>query len=259
MFLTLPRSARNLLLPMLLAGAFTAAHADDAGVTPYRPSVSTPAQLPTPGQLEFEAGFLSAYSDGQHRGSTPVLFKLAFSEQWGVTVGGEAFVSAPDQDGQRVRGFGDTVVTLKRAFVLDAATAFGLELTAKLPTAKDAIGSGKADTTLNTILSRDMGAVHMDANLNFTRLGAYDLGLGRTVTGLASSFSTPVSEQWGATAELSGTRQAGAPSTAQLLLALSYSPSKRMTIDFGLAHGLNGNSTNLSLFSGLVVPLAKLW
>lgn len=251
---------RPLSLALLLACAANNALAADTGsVTPYRPSVSTPAQLPGVGQLEYEAGLLSTRQDGGRRDSMPVLFKLAFSEQWGVLAGGDAFVSARDADGVRSRGLGDTSVTLKRAFLIDDATAFGLEFTAKIPTAKDSIGSGKADFTLNTIYSKDFGKLHMDANANLTRLGAFEPGTGRAQSGLSTSFSTPLSERWGATAELSGTHRSGADNTAQLLLAAAYSPSKRVTIDVGAARGLTAASPDWSLFGGLVVPLGQMW
>lgn len=250
----------RLSLTLMLAVAAGGACAADAGsVTPYRPSVSTPAQLPAVGQLEYEAGLLGTKDGGERRDSIPMLFKLAFSEQWGVLVGGDAYVSARDAGGARARGLGDTTVTLKRAIVVDDATAFGVELGAKLPTAKDSIGSGKADYTLNTIVSKDFGKFHMDANANLTRLGAVEAGSARKQSGLAASFSHELAGRWGATAELSGTHRRGADNTAQLLLAAAYSPSKRMTIDFGVAHGLNAATPNLALFGGLVVPLAQLW
>jgi hypothetical protein len=232
---------------------------DDPPILPYRPSVSSPAQLPVPGQLEMEIGLLGMKSDDGRRNSVPTTFKLAFNPEWGVVIGGEAFVSTPDGSGGRAHGLGDTLFVLKRAFVIDDATAFGLELGAKAPTAKDSIGTGKADYDVNGIFSRDLGSVHLDANLNFTRLGAYDPGSGRTQTGLSASFSTPLSEQWGLTWEWSGTRRHGADSTAQALLATSYSPSKRLTIDAGFAHGLNRATPDWSFFTGMVFPLAKLW
>lgn len=232
---------------------------DDTGVTPYRPSVSSPAQLPAAGQLEFEMGGLSGKSDGGRRESLPYTFKLAFDEQWGVLIGGEAFVSSHSEGSRRERGIGDTSLVLKRAFLVDSATGFGLELGVKLPTAKDTIGSGRSDFSINGICSQDIGVVHMDANLNATRLGAYEAGTGRIQTGWSASFSTPVSEKWGVTSEVSGTRRSGQANTAQLLLAAAYSPSKRLTIDFGIAKGLNSASPDRSLFGGVVLPLAKLW
>ena len=236
-----------------------AQEAAEAGVTPYRPSVSSPAQLPLAGQLEFEVGGLSARADGGRRNSLPYTFKLAFNEQWGVLLGGEAYVAARDGNGQRERGIGDTSLVLKRAFLVDSSTAFGLELGVKLPTAKDAIGSGKRDVTLNGIFSKDIGVFHLDANLNATRLGAYDPGTGRTQAGMSASVSTPVSEQWGLTAEVSDTHQSGQAHATQLLLAAGYSPSKRLTFDFGVARGVHGDDRGWSLFSGVVLPLARLW
>ncbi|MES2260066.1 MAG: transporter [Pseudomonadota bacterium] len=244
------------LLPALAA---LPCHADDAPpVTPYRPSVSSPAQLPAPGQLEMEVGGLAAQADGARRGSLPYLLKLAFNEQWGVLLGGEAWVSAPDA-GTRLHGVGDTVLTVKRAWALEQGSALGVELGAKLPTAKDGIGSGKADYSVNGIYSHDFGSVHMDANLNLTRFGVADPGAGRNQTGLSASFSMPLNEQWGATAELSGSHHRGAPGATQLLLAAAYSPHPRLTIDVGLAKGLNHAAQDWSLFSGMVFPLAKLW
>lgn len=245
---------------MLLFGNIEIAEADeDAGVLPYRPSVSNPAQLPQAGQLEFEAGGLSARSGDARRASLPYLFKLAFNPQWGVLLGGEAYVSARDESGARARGLGDTNLVLKRAFLVDDATAFGLEFGVKLPTAKDSIGSGSTDYSVNGIFSEDMGKLHMDLNLNFSKLGGVDVGTSRVQTGLSSSFSLPINDQWGANLEWSGARRSGVASTAQLLGALTYSPSKRLTMDAGVIRGLNKASPDWSLFTGIVVPLARLW
>jgi hypothetical protein len=150
-------------------------------------------------------------------------------------------------------------VVLKRAFIIDDATALGLEFNVKAPTAKNTIGSGKTDYTVNGILSRDFGKLHMDANLNLTRLGLADPVAARTQTGWSASFSLPLSDKWGGTAELSGTHRGGAPNTAQFLAALTYSPSKRLVIDAGLARGLTSASQDWSFFTGFVMPIAKLW
>lgn len=244
------------LLTLLGSAAFAA---DEDGVTPYRPSVSSPAQLPLAGQLELELGSLVSKTGNARRDSLPYQFKLAFTPQWGVLIGGEAYVSARDELANRERGGGDTSVVLKRAFGIDDATAFGLEFGVKLATAKDSIGSGKTDYALNGIFSRDIGKLHMDANLNFTRLGAVEAGASRTQTGLSASFSQPLADQWGITAELSGTHRSGASDSAQLLAALAYSPNKRLSIDFGLAKGLTNASQDWSFFTGVVIPVAKLW
>ncbi|MBC7414348.1 MAG: transporter [Herminiimonas sp.] len=258
---TIPATTLALLLTLAALHPSAADAAEEDAITPYRPSVSSPAQLPVPGQLEFEFGGLHIKSGGQRRDSLPYQFKLAFTPQWGLLIGGEAGVSLRDSSvgSSRVRGLGDTSVVLKRAFLIDDATAFGLELGIKIPTARDAIGSGGTDVGLNGIFSRDLGSVHMDANLNVTHVGAIDPGTAPLQTGLSASFSHPLSERWSVTGELSGLRRSGTPSTAQALVALGYSPSKRMTLDIGLIRGLNPASPDLAVFAGIVVPLARLW
>jgi hypothetical protein len=247
--------------PVLIAVSAQSVPGNEAGdppITPYRPSVSSPAQLPAVGQLEMEVGGLRMRADGARRDSVPVQLKLAFSPEWGLLLGGEAHVAIRD-GADKASGVGDTSIVLKRAWAIDDATGLGLELGVKLATAKDTIGSGKTDSALNAIYSKDLGAVHMDANLNFTRLGAVDVDTGRLQTGLSASFSTPLNAQWGLTAELSGTRRNGADSSRQVLGALSYSPSKRLTFDFGVARAAKPPPGATSVFAGVVFPVAMLW
>ena len=256
------RTAATGLAAATLAGvavAATAADADDAdAISPYRPSVSSPAQLPLAGQLEFELGGLRTRSSDTRRASLPYQFKLAFSQEWGVLIGGEAQVWARDGAGSS-RGVGDTSLVLKRAWIVDDASAFGMEVGAKLPTADDTIGSGKADYSVNTIYSRDIGPAHIDANLNATRLGLVDPGSARTQFGASVSVSIELSERWGLTGEISGTRRTGADSSVQVLAALTFSPNKRLTFDVGLARGVRPVPAATSVFAGVVFPITRLW
>jgi hypothetical protein len=253
-------SLAGLALTVLIAGPGLAqASPDEApAITPYRPSVSSPAQLPITGQLEMELGGLHQRSGDAHRSSLPYQLKLAFSQDWGLLLGGEAQVSTRDSSGSE-RGLGDTTVVLKRAWTLDDATALGMELGTKLPTAGRTLGSGEADYTLNTIYSRDIGAVHLDANLNAARLGQADPGTSHTQWGWSTSLSTPLSDHWGATGEVSGTHRDGAGVSTQVLGALTYSPSKRLTFDVGAARAAHPNPGTTSVFAGVVFPVAQLW
>ena len=256
--------ASRALVPAALAACLQGpAMAGDADpVAPYRPSVSSPAQLPVPGQLEMEAGGLRVRSGtgaaAARRDSLPLLLKLAFSSEWGLLLGADAYVAVRDGSMQ-ARGFGDTNLTVKRAWSIDDETAFGMELGVKLPTARDTLGSGKADATLNAIYSKDLGPVHMDANLNATRRGAVDPGTSRLQSGASASFSLPLAAQWSVTAEVSATRQRGTDSTTQVLAALSYSPTKRLTFDIGVARAPRPTPGATSFFAGVVFPVATLW
>ena len=173
----------NKLLPIALLACAACAHADDDGpaVVPYRPSVSTPAQLSAPGYLELEAGGLRATGPGPDSGMSrttlPYTLKLAFTPDWGIRVGGDAWVRQR-AFGQSDSGVGDTAVVLKRRFAVNDATAWGLELGETFPTAKSAIGIGHAQTTVNGIFSSDFApAWHTDINLNATHFDSSNQGV----------------------------------------------------------------------------------
>jgi Putative MetA-pathway of phenol degradation len=215
---------------VLAALALPAWAADEPEVNAYRPSVSNPADLPTPGQLE-----------------------------WGVLLGGDAQVWKRDEEGMREHGVGDTSITLKRAFIINDARAFGLELGAKLPTAKSSLGSGKTDYSLTGIYSQDIRRLHLDVNLKATRIGAPEAESGRVETGLATSLSLTLNRNWTGVAEWSGTRRSGMQGTSQVLAALSYNPGQRYSIDAGIVRGLNGATPDWAFFTGFVIPVARLW
>ena len=252
-----------LLAACALAFAASAARADDAdnpAVVPYRPSVSTPAQLSAPGWLELEAGGLrtTGPDGGSSRTTLPYTLKLAFTPDWGIRVGGDAWVHQA-VPGASDNGIGDTSVVLKRRFAVSDATAWGLELGETVPTAKSSIGIGHAQTTLNGIFSSDFApSWHTDINLNETHLG----GPGQPSpwqTGLAVAVSRSLTDAWGAVGELSGTHQSGALGTAQFLVAASWNQSNAAVFDFGTAIGLTNATPRWQVFAGVTVRLGKLF
>ncbi|MDE2080929.1 MAG: transporter [Burkholderiales bacterium] len=234
----------------------------DAGpaVTPYRPSVSTPATLSAPGYLEFEAGGLLARGGGDsRRSSLPYTVKLAFSPDWGLRLGGEAWARQAGNGAPALQGLGDTGVVLKRRFAVDAASAFGLELGATAPTGRTGLGAKAAAGSLNGIYSADLGALHTDINLVATRYAHADPGVARDQALWAAALSGPLTPRLGLTAELSGTRQRGADATTQLLLAASYSVWRALVLDAGLARSLRRGVPDAALFFGLTVLGPRLF
>jgi len=236
---------------------------DDGGpaVVPYRPSVSTPAELSAPGYLELEAGGLrtTGPGDGSSRVTLPYTLKLAFTPDWGIRVGGDAWVRQAEP-GDSHSGSGDTSVVLKRRFAVSDATAWGLELGEKFATAGSTLGSGHADTTVNGIFSSDFApAWHTDLNLNETRLGVASGEPRAWQTGWAAAVSRTLTDTWGAVGEFSGTHQVGTPSTAQFLVAASWNASPAAVFDFGTAVGLNDATPHFQVFAGVTVRLAKLF
>ena len=257
-----PLIAAVAMLGLLHASAMAAD--DEPAATPYRPSVAGGAYMSRPGWLELEFGAqrLGGRS-AQRRDSVPYLMKLALSENWGLLLGGDAQVRLPPESGARLSGVGDTTFTLKHRLPWGAeGTAFGVEAGVKLPTAKTGLGSGERDYSLKGIYSVDLDSgLHLDANLGGTRIGGVGAGagLGRTQAGWAAAVSHPAGEAWSLVADLSGTRQRGVESTAQLLGAASYSVSKRFVIDAGTVFGLNSATPKWAVFTGLTVLLGELF
>jgi hypothetical protein len=254
---------RRATVAATLVCAAIAAHAadDTPSVTPYRPSVSSPAALSAPGWLEVEAGVQSSNAvDPTRRQTLPYTFKLAFTPDWGIRVGGDAFVRQRNADGTTDRGFGDTSIVLKRRFAVDEASAFGAELGVKFPTARDTLGSGHTDAGLNGIYSTDFAHDwHADVNLMATRLGGVDAGTSAWQKGWAASVSRNLNDKWSAGFELSGTQRGGAGRTAQALASTSYALSPAAVIDFGVSKGLNTASGGWSVFSGITFLAARLF
>lgn len=229
--------------------------------TPYRPTVSNPADLSEPGWLEVEFGLqrIKGGSDRQ-RDSFPALAKLAFSENWGILVGGELGVRRTDMDDVLYKGGGDTIVMLKHRIPTSTeGTAWGVEAGFKSPTANDNIGSGKTDYILNGIYSTDFSGNHLDLNLGATRVGAIASNEGRVLYNWASSVSRNLDEKWGVFGELSGTHQRDMPALSQFMAGASYNFSKRVVFDAGASTGLTATAQDWSVFAGVTVLLDKLW
>jgi len=160
----------------------------------------------------------------------------------------------------RSPGDGDTTLVLKRRIEVDADSAFGLELGAKLPAARRGLGSGKSDVGFNAIYSRDLAERwHADVNLLAARLGGVEPGLGRWQRGLAAALSHGLDERWSLVGELSGTERRGSAHTAQALAAASYAPRPSLVLDFGVSKGLEPGSGGWSLFSGLTLVWTRLF
>jgi hypothetical protein len=229
-------------------------------VVPYRPSVSTPAALSAPGWVEVEAGLQRSRGDGSRRDSLPYTFKLAFTPDWGIRIGGDAVVREVDASGASRRGFGDTSAVLKRRFAIDDASAFGLEAGVKFATARNGLGSGHADYGLNGIYSSDFATDwHADVNLNATRMGDRTPGVSTVQQGWAMSVSRALNEKWGVGGELSGTHRGGTPSTSQFLVSTSYSASPQVVFDAALARGLNDASGGWTFMTGVTFLAWRLF
>ena len=234
------------------------AMSQEARVTPYRPTVSNSAALSEPGWLELEVGVASQHDkDGSRQNSLPYLAKLAFTPDFGVLLGGDAYVSQT-ANGTRTSGTGDTTLMLKHRLVLDSASALGCEYGFKSPTAKSGLGSGKSDLLLNGIYSRDISGHALDINLNVTKVGDALPDESAFQYGWSGTVFRPVDDKWGAMVELSGTRRSGVASQSQWLVAASYEWSARLVLDAGLSAGIGAASHRVALFAGMAMLLGQV-
>ena len=234
-----------------------AARAGDSGnelsATPYRPTVSNPADLPVPRHFEWEAGGYSEHDSGDARHfSVPYLLKYAFTEDIGVLVGGESIVS-DRSGGDTTQGWGDTFVEMKLHHAISASTGIGLEAGAKLPTASSGLGSGHADYTMNGIVSTEAVGCDVDINVSYTHLGTSDPGTAHEQLGWAIAAAHDLSGKWGIEGEFSGSSQRGTHGAAQFLGALAFTAAPRLVFDGGALFGLNRESPRYGLFAGMTM------
>lgn len=247
---------------LLLASSGAFADADDSAepsVTPYRPTVSNPADLPAPGWLEGEFGGLRTNRE-DHTGSdsVPWLLKYAFDENHGLLLGGNAYLGSRTPGGPSHGGAGDTFVEWKQRFPVADKAAFGVEAGVVAPTAARDLGVGKPQWMANGIFSTDLGSTHLDLNLGAAHGGEQATHVSRWQMTWAAAVSAPLAHDWGAAFELSGMHQSGVATQSQALLALNYNVSNRLSLDAGLAHGLAHEAHDRSVFAGATLLIGKV-
>ncbi len=246
----------------LLTSSLAHAEQEEPSATPFRPTVTSGANLSAPGWLELELGGQRLGGNAaDQRNSWPYLLKYSLNDRFALLLGGDAYVSVAPAQAPPFSGRGDTSLTLKyRAPDVLEGSSFGLEATVKLPTALDGIGSGQRDYSLKGIFGIDLpNAFHLDTNLMATRLGGVAVDQGNYQWTWAAAVSRQIGDAWTLAGDISGTNQRGAPSTAQFLSSVSYAVNKRLVIDGGFAVGLNSDTPKFTLFTGLTVLLGKVF
>lgn len=228
-------------------------------MTPYRPTVTNPATLSAPGWVELETGVAAQNGkDGSHQNNLVYLAKFAITPDFGMLLGGDAYLSQTAANAARISGVGDTTFLLKHRFVMSEDAALGCEYGFKVTTASTGLGSGKTDLVLNGIYSRDIRGHALDINMNATRLGAATLNESAYQYGWSGTVFRPLDDKWGVMAELSGTMRKGVTPQNQWLVAASYELSRRVVLDAGLSAGISSASHRVALFAGMAMLLGQV-
>ena len=252
-----------LLAAILSASSLQSRAADDENaeptVTPYRPTVSNPADLSAPGWLEGELGGLRSLNQDHSRdGSVPWLLKYALDENYGLLFGGNAYVRQQLPGAPAQSSFGDTSIEWKQRFPISDKAAFAVEAGVLMPTASHDLGVGNPQWLVNGIFSSDLGEFHLDVNLEEARGEEVPIGVSSWQTTWAAAISRPLAGNWGSAFELSGTHQSGAATQSQALFALNYNWSRRLVLDGGLSYGLTHAAHDRGFFAGATFLIGRL-
>lgn len=233
-----------------------AATAQAAEVTPYRPTVSNPAALSAPGRFEIEAGFARGRDADARTGAVPYLLKYAFTGDFGVLLGGDAFLRRSDAAGVRLSGDGDTTVAVKWRSALGGEAALGVEAGLRLPTSSRGLGTEKTDVLVTGIYSAGFGGWEADFNLGFVHFGERVAGLGPAGLSWAAAVARGIGGPWSIALEISGSARRGNSAQAQALGAIAYRVSRTVSLDAGMSRGLSDGNT-WTAFAGLAVLLDR--
>jgi len=235
-----------LLIPGWLVPVPALAHPEAA--TPQRPSFSADPNTTAPGTLELEAGFVAA--EGEQR-DTPLTLKWGAGPATELFVGWSPWVRAGDIDG--ADGAGDTVVGARHRFLhLDDGPDFAFQLTGKIPTAADALGSGLPDVQFALTSAQSWGNWTGVAYFQSGFTGRPESGSALVDHGLALVLATPLGGSVSAFVETTGIwiPELG-ETTGQVLLGLGYTLRENIVLDLaaGVADVEDGGQTNLAVGS----------
>ena len=226
----------------------------DITAVPNRPTFASTAEMVQPGVCEIEYGLEA--TDG-HQNINGLL-------KWGAVKNLELwFLHNPIERDAGVAGLGDSGAGFKyKLFPQQSARpTLSFLYVATVPTARPQIGAGAMQHLTQLLISKDFGKHHFDANEGVQFVGRQDgSGFDRHYF-TALSYSHPLTEKWGYTAEIAGFSRANAANhaTMTILVAPTYSPSSRLVIDGGAYVAAYGKLPRITFFLGLTYSVADLY
>ena len=232
---------------------------------PSRPTVSNGADTTQCGVLEAEFAFERQWpGGGAHRddlsgglrlGLTPHLdFHWASGDFWNIV----------DEDGERT-GFGDTWLGVKYHFLAQTKhrPSLGVFYQAKVPTAAEnkGMGSGEFDHAISILVSKDISRFHFDFNVTPLLAGRHGAtGIDHN-TGMALSFSVPLTRRLGVVGEAYGSTllNSQTPPFASTMVGFTYQADPRLVFDTGIDVGATACAPRKRVYVGATYALANLY
>jgi hypothetical protein len=224
---------------------------------PERPTVATHAGTVAEGYAECEAGIERDRGPDDARGSAMSLVtKVGVGRRTQLSV----FLNgvSPLDGGTQL---GDAAVGVKWRFAEDHPVFGDVALlpVVKLPTGSESrgAGTGTTDASLWLISSRDLGPVHLDANVAYTRRSGAARDAAQDQWLWTASFSGAVSGPVGWTAEWYGyPGLAKSPTTSGFLYGLSWTLRPDMVVDAGAIAPVAGGQPR-ALFAGVTTNVGR--
>jgi hypothetical protein len=260
------RTARALAATILLsAAARVLADEPPIEVNPNRPSFATPARTTQEGVAELELGLQDNLPrDGGSAFSSPFLLKLGILSSVELRLGGNGLLRQSPPSAATATGFGDTTLGAQWRYLKNRPLGLDLAIqaTTKLPTGSSTkgLGSGRSDTLLMLLFSRDLGPYHVDVNAIETWLGVPTPAGGGHERQAAGTVcvSRTLDTHWSFTSELytiGATSQN--PRIISNLWAAGYKVSSRLVLDAGADVGVSHGAQKISFFAGLTAGLGR--
>jgi hypothetical protein len=232
---------------------------------PSRPTVSNGADTTQCGVVEAEYGFERQWPGGSaHRddlsgglrlGLTPHLdFHWASGDFWNIV----------DENGIRT-GFGDTWLGLKYHFLTQTKHRPGLGVfyQAKVPTADEnkELGSGEFDHAISFLVSKDISRVHFDFNVTPLLAGRHGTPGVDHNTGLALSFSVPLTRRLGLVGEGYGYTFLNdqTPAIASVMTGVTFQVHPCLVLDAGIDAGVTSAAPTGRVYVGVTYALRNLY
>jgi len=220
---------------------------------PNRPTITTTAEAVQCGVLELEYGFEVA--DGHQNMNGLLKFGL-------FSILELRLANNPFERDAGVTGLSDTGVGFKFRAIAQKGSipTISLLYTASLPTATQGLGTGGVGHSIQLLVSKDFGKHHFDVNEGPQFVARPQGGFDRNYF-TSLSYSHPITEKLGYTAEIAGFSRTNlqTPATLTLLGAFTYSVTSRLVLDAGASINAYGHLPRAIGIFGFTYSISDLY
>jgi hypothetical protein len=231
-----------------------------------RAKVSKPADFAGAGWLQFEYGYDGGFrvpdTDKDQTGPASVFFNA--TEDFQFQFDFDTFHSQTNNFHQRASGIGDAYVGAQFTGLPETQRrpALGFAYVGKFPTASvsKGLGTGRVDHKFTFLTSKKVRTTEIDLNASLLVNGKPGTHGRDSGYQLAFGFSHDLKRSLSLQGEIFGeTLDTDQPRGLFAQGGLTYQPTTRASIDFGVRAGLNSAAPRLGLFAGVSYNLTNLY